>query len=488
MNIQQAKEEIKHTLAAYLRKDKNGMYLYPQRQQRPLLLMGPPGIGKTAVMEQIARECGVGLVSYIMTHHTRQSAIGLPRIEKRKYQNRETVITEYTLSEIIASVYEYMENTGRQEGILFIDEINCVSETLSPVILQLLQNKRFGPHVVPEGWVIAAAGNPPGYNRSAREFDIVTLDRVRRIDIVPDLDIWLPYAAEEGVHSAIISYLKIRPERFYAARSTPEGKTFVTARGWEDLSRLLLSYEELDILPGIEQVREFISDTRTAEEFAAYYGIFRKYGTDYGIDRILAGTMNEEELQERANMAKNAGLEERFTVAGLLEGGILAAVRIFCRKQEEAKAFQNLLPRIGSAFNHRKTLEEFTDELENALLVKKNNDLLSYTQECLERTMISLLRETDTSLRLMHISGEEETRQYLTRQMEDLEGQAEKAGDQAALRMERAFAFGQEAFKGSEEMLLLVSGLARCAQTRQFLEKYPVQAFLKWSGEFIQAF
>ena len=47
--------------------------------------MGPPGVGKTQIMEQIAAETGVGLVAYTITHHTRQSAIGLPFIEKRTY-------------------------------------------------------------------------------------------------------------------------------------------------------------------------------------------------------------------------------------------------------------------------------------------------------------------------------------------------------------------------------------------------------------------
>ena len=485
MNIQQAKEEIKNTLAVYHRRDKTGMYIYPQRQQRPILLMGPPGIGKTAVMEQIARECGVGLVSYIMTHHTRQSAIGLPRIEKRQYQDRETMVTEYTLSEIIASVYDCMENTGLQEGILFIDEINCVSETLSPVMLQLLQNKRFGPHSVPEGWMIVAAGNPPGYNRTAREFDIVTLDRVRRIDIEPDLDTWLIYAAEEGVHSAITSYLKIRPERFYAAKSTPEGKVFVTARGWEDLSRLLLSYEEISVSPGVDQIREFIGDKRTAEEFAAYYGIFRKYGMDYGIDRILSGTMPESEMQKKLEMAANAGLEERFTVTGLLQGGVLSSVQIFCSKQEEAKEFKNIQKRLEYALGQHKTLETFTDELENALFVKKKNELLSHSQEKLERTMISLLREIQTSLRLQHISCDEETENFLRKKAEDLEQEAAHAGEKAAARMERAFDFGQKAFREGEELFLLVSGLARSEKTMQFLDHYPVPAFMKWSSELL---
>ena len=67
MNIQEAKTEICNTLRAYLAKDENGYYTYPLIRQRPLLLIGPPGIGKTAIMEQAAAECGVGLVAYTIT-------------------------------------------------------------------------------------------------------------------------------------------------------------------------------------------------------------------------------------------------------------------------------------------------------------------------------------------------------------------------------------------------------------------------------------
>ena len=113
--------------------------------------MGAPGIGKTAIMEQVAQELGVALVSYTMTHHTRQSALGLPYIvEKGVWAGRKFQVSEYTMSEIIAAVYEVMEDTGIREGILFLDEINCVSETLAPAMLQFLQYKTFGQHKVPE--------------------------------------------------------------------------------------------------------------------------------------------------------------------------------------------------------------------------------------------------------------------------------------------------------------------------------------------------
>ena len=186
MNMKEAKVQLKQTIQAYLARDAFGNLAIPQVAQRPLLLMGPPGIGKTAIMEQAASACGISLVSYTITHHTRQSAIGLPYLTKRQYGGKEMTITEYTMSEIIASVYDKIEETGLQEGILFIDEINCVSETLAPTMLQFLQRKSFGSHHVPAGWVIVAAGNPPEYNKSVRDFDVVTLDRLKRIDVRED--------------------------------------------------------------------------------------------------------------------------------------------------------------------------------------------------------------------------------------------------------------------------------------------------------------
>ena len=98
MNIQEAKTEVIHTVRAYIAKNEDGEYKIPQIRQRPVLLMGPPGIGKTAIVEQAAEECAVGLVSYTITHHTRQSAVGLPMVEKKIYDGREVTVTEYTMS------------------------------------------------------------------------------------------------------------------------------------------------------------------------------------------------------------------------------------------------------------------------------------------------------------------------------------------------------------------------------------------------------
>jgi hypothetical protein len=316
MDIKRAKQEIKDSIEAYLAKDEFGEYLIPAIRQRPILLMGAPGIGKTQIMEQIARECKVGLVSYTITHHTRQSAVGLPFIKEKTFGNESFSVTEYTMSEIIASVYEKMEKTGLKEGILFIDEINCVSETLAPMMLQFLQGKTFGNQKVPEGWVIVTAGNPPEYNKSVREFDVVTLDRIKRIDVQPDFEVWKEYAYEQGIHPAVISYLELRRKNFYRMENTVDGRIFATARGWEDLSRLIQVYETLGKDVDREVVCQYIQHPMIAKDFAAYLALYNKYKTDYAVEELLQGKWTQITIQK----IRNASLDEHLSLVGLLNG------------------------------------------------------------------------------------------------------------------------------------------------------------------------
>ena len=316
MDIKRAKQEIKDSIEAYLAKDEFGEYLIPAIRQRPILLMGAPGIGKTQIMEQIARDCKVGLVSYTITHHTRQSAVGLPFIKEKTFGSESFSVTEYTMSEIIASVYEKMEKTGLKEGILFIDEINCVSETLAPMMLQFLQGKTFGNQKVPEGWVIVTAGNPPEYNKSVREFDVVTLDRIKRIDVQPDFEVWKEYAYEQGIHPAVISYLELRRKNFYRMENTVDGRIFATARGWEDLSRLIQVYETLGKDVDREVVCQYIQHPMIAKDFAAYLALYNKYKTDYAVEELLQGKWTQITIQK----IRNASLDEHLSLVGLLNG------------------------------------------------------------------------------------------------------------------------------------------------------------------------
>ena len=345
MNIHDAKNQIKNAVRAYMAKDDYGNNLIPQHKQRPVFLVGPPGIGKTAIMEQIASEFGIGLLSYSMTHHTRQSALGLPMIKQFEYDGEVYDISEYTMSEIIASIYETMQSTGIKNGILFLDEINCVSETLTPIMLQFLQYKVFGRHKVPDGWIVVTAGNPPEYNNSVREFDIATWDRLKRIDIEPEFEAWKEYAYQSGVHSAIISYLELKSKNFYKIETTANGKSFVTARGWDDLSQMIKVYEHKDIEVDRHLISQYIQNELIALDFADYYDIYSRYRRNYNISDILNGNINPK-VKECAEKSKDT---EKIAVTQLL--------------------LDELIPEIIDAETDDNMMAELMDILKNNMLM-----------------------------------------------------------------------------------------------------------------------
>ncbi len=314
MNIAQAKEYIKDTVMLYLKKDEFGDYRIPVVKQRPVFLLGAPGIGKTAIMSQVASELNIALVSYSMTHHTRQSALGLPFIKEKEYGAEKYSVSEYTMSEIIASVYDTMEESGVKEGILFLDEINCVSETLYPSMLQFLQYKVFGKHTVPEGWVIVTAGNPPEFNRAVREFDVVTLDRLKVIDVEADYPAWKKYASDAGIHGAILGFLESNRDYFYGVETTAYGKNYVTARGWEDLSDMIYLYEEADKKISDSLISQYIKNDTVIKEFSAYYDLYNKYKKQYDLEAVFEGRIDEKIKSE----ASSAPVDERLAFTGLL--------------------------------------------------------------------------------------------------------------------------------------------------------------------------
>ncbi|MBR5250513.1 MAG: ATPase, partial [Clostridia bacterium] len=151
-----------------------------------------------------------------------------------------------------------------------------------------------------------------------REFDIVTLDRVKKIDVEEDYDVWKEYAVKQNVHNAIISYLDIRKENFYSVKNTAEGKMFVTARGWEDLSRMMFAYEALNKKVEFDMIYQYIQNKKIAKDFAGYIELYNKYKKDYSISGILAGEIEDAHVDR----LRVASFDEKLSVISLILGAL----------------------------------------------------------------------------------------------------------------------------------------------------------------------
>ena len=295
MNIQEAGQQIEQAIQAYLLRDDQGQLRTTVQQQRPPFLYGPPGIGKTEIVKQIATKMEIGFVDYSMTHHTRQSALGLPVIVDRNYGGVTRKVSDYTMSEILSSVYDQVEQ-GQTQGILFLDEVNCVSETLAPAMMKFLQYKIFGKDAVPEGWVVVTAGNPPEYNNSVKEYDAVTWDRLKRLDVEPNYDSWRDYSVQSGVHGAVLSYLDVNHVDFYKNVTAVDGRRFITARAWSDLSKIVQLYEELNYEVDVRLVAQYIQEKEVAQRFVRHYKSYQDLSVRVNTTSILEGNPSQDTL------------------------------------------------------------------------------------------------------------------------------------------------------------------------------------------------
>ena len=486
MNIKEAKTQIENAMKAYFTKDNFGNYKIPIERQRPIFLMGPPGIGKTAIMEQIASDLGVGLVSYSMTHHTRQSALGLPFIEKKIYGGKEYNVSEYTMSEIIASVYDMMEKTGLKEGILFLDEINCVSETLAPSMLQFLQYKIFGRHRVPEGWIVVTAGNPPEYNNSVREFDIVTWDRLKRIDVEPDLSVWKEYAYKKGIHTAIISYLDIQKSNFYKIESTVDGKTFVTARGWCDLSDMIKLYEQLGIEVDEKLIGQYLQNPKIAKNFAIYYDLYNKYKSDYQVDQILLGKASDE-IKARAKQAK---FDERLSLLSLILDGLSEEFREVYETEKTLLVEMEILKNIRLELVRPKAngtdllanqIKKLEEKIENGKISAAYSDehILTF------RRAIEDLNNTQAVLHTIDANDPKLFFETIKTEFGKLTKGLKKKSDQTGKKLSNAFKFCEETFEEGQEILIFITELTINYYSTYFISRYGCKEYYKHNKELL---
>lgn len=489
MNIKEAKEQIEKAVKIYLKKDRFGNYRIPVSRQRPVFLLGAPGIGKTAVMEQVAQELDIALVSYSMTHHTRQSALGLPFISHKNYQGTEFDISEYTMSEIIASVYEMMEKSGKREGILFLDEINCVSETLAPSMLQFLQYKTFGKHRIPQGWVVATAGNPPQFNRSVREFDVVTMDRLKILEVEADYETWRSYAVNRGIHGCILTYLDIRKNDFYIIENTVDGKTYVTARGWEDLSETIYLYEESGFAVDETLISQYIRNKRIYREFAAYYDLYRKYKRDYRVHQILSGEADDE-IRERA---KKAGFDERLSLIGLLLDAIQIEIRENVEQEDALRKLLLTLKELKTIFAEQEQWDDQTvlnilranwESLQRMLEREDAANSVSKAERKEYQAVIETLQQDAKAIHLAGIVRPQEAFALIKERFDGTVGTMKEQRARISGKLSNLFRFVEKIFGADNEMLVLVTDLTVNYNSAKFISRCGCKEYEKYNKKF----
>ncbi len=205
-------------------------------QRTPVMLWGPPGVGKSEIVAEVAARNGAALIDLRLSQLEPTDLRGIPfRIDDR----------------VEWSVPAMLPDAGRHgaRGILFLDEINAAPPTVTAAAYQLILDRRLGDYRLPEGWAVMAAGNRQGDRGVTYAMPAPLANRLTHYDVDVHLDDWITWAHVAGIDARVIAFLRFRPELLFDFDAARNPIAFPSPRTWVFAHRALLKFvDRTDLL------------------------------------------------------------------------------------------------------------------------------------------------------------------------------------------------------------------------------------------------
>ena len=240
------------------------------------MLHGRPGIGKTEIVQRLARETGARLIDLRLTMIEPQDLRGLP------YYDHETRRTVWYRPE------DLPEDAG--PAILFLDELTAAAPMLQPAVYGLLQERRVGRHVLPAATFVVAAGNGVEDGAIAHEMGTALSDRLIHLNLRAEAGDWIEnYALPERLHPAVTAFVRTRPDMLETTEEAlRRGLTIAcTPRSWARVSAILRAV-------GDRHLREVMIAGTVGEGPAAEFALIAgEIAATVAVEEILAAGPRE---------------------------------------------------------------------------------------------------------------------------------------------------------------------------------------------------
>ena len=193
---------------------------------RPVFIWGPPGIGKSALVEKFAESVGLPCVSLLGSQLAPEDIIGIPQIVGE--------VSTFRPPRMIARTEPYC---------LFLDELNGCSQEVQKAFYSLILEKRIGEYHLPQGSVIIGAGNRSQDGAIVKTMSTALINRMFHVQFQPDVNQWLDWGYENGLHPWVLEYIAQRPDHLFSQPPKTE-EPYSTPRSWHMLSDALKEWGE----------------------------------------------------------------------------------------------------------------------------------------------------------------------------------------------------------------------------------------------------
>lgn len=246
----------------------------------------------------------------------------------------------------------------------------------------------------------------------------------------------------------------------------------MTARGWEDLSAMMLLCEEESIVVDETLVAQYLHNDKIVREFTAYYELYNKYKKDYKVEEILEGS-NSAQVVERARIAK---FDERLSLLGMLLDKLESEMKENLEKSDYLTDLMKLLKAIRSSYNPSLDIASMlrvqAENREKIICSMTNAGTLSNEDKRRHRAVIRFLNEQQKVLRLENTVDSAKVFELLKVAFDKETTQLKVENERIQKRLHNLFAFSETAFMDGNEVLVLVTELTVNAYSARFIALY----------------
>jgi len=240
--------------------------------QIPTFLWGAPGIGKSSIIRQIAREMGIGCIDLRLSLFDPTDLKGIPFYERETHS-------------ALWAPPSFLPREG--EGILFLDELNAAAPAVQASAYQLILDRRVGEYTLPDGWAIVAAGNREGDRGVVYRLPSPLANRFVHVEMEVNVTDWRDWAIRSGIDGRIVAYIAFQNDALFGFDPLKSARSFATPRSWEAVHRIL--HSPLPEALWLEAIGGAVGND-AAVDFLGFCKVMRHLPD---VDAILAGKVSD---------------------------------------------------------------------------------------------------------------------------------------------------------------------------------------------------
>ncbi len=269
----------------------------------PTFLWGAPGIGKSSIVRQIAKEKSINFIDLRLALMDPTDLKGIPFYDKESHT-------------ALWAPPAFLPKDG--EGILFLDELNSAPPAVQSSAYQLILDRKIGEYELPEGWAIVAAGNREGDRGVTYKMPSPLANRFVHFELEVDVDDWREWAYKSAIDPRVIAYISYKNEHLFTFDPKNDIKSFATPRSWEYVDKILKAHIETEV------ILDTLSGAVGKEVAVGFLSFMKVMDRLPDIEQILAGELKQypEEIDVLYSLASalvSAILKDQSKLDNLLE-------------------------------------------------------------------------------------------------------------------------------------------------------------------------